>query len=93
MRATKKTRTPSKRQLLKTFADEISNPQFFVVEAEVEESGRFFQWRKYTHAKFIKNLGGMYANWCDNGSIEFYRSAYLRDRAYPSFVDQNSEVV
>ena len=85
---TKRVRTISKSDL----EDRINNPSCFVVEAEVEENGHFFQWRKYTRLSVTKTLGGIYANWCDNGNIKFYRSAYLRDRAYPKFVDENSEV-
>lgn len=83
---------PSKEVLLENMQDRINNSNYFTVEAEVEENGQFFQWRKYTNAGFIKDLGGIYANWCDNGNIKFYKNAYLRDRAYSKFVDENSEV-
>ncbi len=81
-----------KQTLLENVQDKINNSNYFAVEAEIEENGHFFQWRKYTNTKFIKNLGGMYANWCDNGNIKFYKSAYIRDRAYSKFVKENSEV-
>lgn len=61
----------------------------FVLEAEIEEGGKFFQWRKYVNSPQIKGLGGMYAIWCENDHIKFYRSSYLRDKAYPKFVKEN----
>ena len=81
-----------KQTLLENVQDKINNSNYFTVEAEIEENGHFFQWRKYTNVRFIKNLGGIYANWCDNGNIKFYKSAYIRDRAYSKFVKENSEV-
>lgn len=82
----------NKETLLENVQDKINNSNYFTIEAEIEENGHFFQWRKYVNAKFVKNLGGIYANWCDNGNIKFYKNAYLRDRAYPKFVNENSEV-
>lgn len=70
----------------------LNNTNCFVVEAEEEFNGHFFQWRKYTNLPAVKSMGGIYASWCDNGNIRFYRSAYIRDRSFSRFVDENSEV-
>ena len=59
---------------------------YFEIEVEVELNGKFYQWRKYINSSKIKSLGGMYANWCEDERIKFYRNAYIRDRAFPKFV-------
>lgn len=58
----------------------------FQVIAEVEESGLLYQWRNYAKSVKIKELGGKYANYCEDGRIKFYRSPMIRERAYPKFV-------
>lgn len=62
----------------------------FEIEAEVEEGGLFFQWRRYVGSPRINKLGGRYANYCENGQIKFYKSDYIRTRAYPKFVEENT---
>lgn len=80
-----------KKLLLENVQDRINNSNYFTVEAEIEENGYFFQWRKYMNVLFVRQLGGIYANWCSNGNIKFYRNAYIRDRAFSKFVDENSQ--
>ena len=85
-------KTTFKDELVSKYQDIIDNYNLYTIEAEVEENGHIFQWRKYKNFSAMKKLGGIYANWCDNGNIKFYKSAYLRDRAYTKFVNENSEV-
>ena len=59
----------------------------FEIEVEQEFNGKLFQWRKYINSPRIKTMGGIYANWCEDGRIKFYKNAYIRDRAFPKFVD------
>ena len=63
----------------------------FEIEAEVEECGLFFQWRKYVGSPRILRLGGRFANYCENGAIKFCKSDYIRTRAYPKFVEENTK--
>lgn len=57
------------------------------IQAIEEEDGLTFQWLKFTNSPTIKRLGGMYANRCvETDTFKFYKSEYLRDRAYPKFV-------
>ena len=45
-----------------------------------------YEFRKYVNSKNIKNLGGMYALYCEEDScIIFRKSEYLRDRSYKKF--------
>ena len=65
----------------------------YEIEAEQEFDNKIYQWRKYNNSAIQKRLGGMYANWCEDGRIKFYRNSYIRDRAFPKFVDNNNDEV
>lgn len=59
----------------------------FEIQAEHEFDGVIYQWRKYDNSPMIKKLGGCYANYCEAGAVKFYRSEYLRDRAFVKFMN------
>lgn len=66
----------------------------FEIQTEQEFNNKLYQWRKYQNSPIIKRLGGMYANYCEQtGNIKFYRNEYIRDKAFPKFVngDNNEE--
>ena len=66
--------------------DQYGSYQITFVYTEPDD-GKTYIFRKYTNNKKIKSLGGMYCLFCeDDGRIKFYRSEYLRDRAYSKFV-------
>ena len=65
----------------------------FEIQAEHEFNNKLYQWRKYQNSPMIKRLGGMYANYCEQtNNIKFYRNEYIRDKAFPKFVDSQGEV-
>ena len=52
-----------------------------------------YEFRKYVNSKHIKSLGGMYALYSiDTNRVKFYRSVYIRDRAYSKFVNDDNIV-
>lgn len=52
------------------------------------DNGKTYEFRKYVNSKKIKELGGMYAIYCqDDKNIVFRRSEYLRDRSYSKFTN------
>ncbi len=58
-----------------------------IIQAEIVENGLTFQWIVFNDNKEIKKLGGLFANRCvEKNIIKYYKSAYLRDRAFPKFV-------
>ena len=59
----------------------------YQIIAEHEFDGKLYQWRQYDNSPKVKSLGGCYANWCEDGRIKFYRNWYLRDKAFPKFVN------
>ena len=60
----------------------------YQVEAQETFNNMVFEWRKYDNSPKIKKLGGQYVNYCiSNGEMKFYRSWYIRDKAFPKFVD------
>lgn len=63
----------------------------YSIQAEEEFDGKLYQWRKYVNLSRTRALGGLYANWCEDGTIKFYRTEYLRDRAFPQFVEDTKE--
>ena len=60
----------------------------FETQAEQEFDGKMYYWRKYDNNARIKALGGQYANYCEDGRIKFYRNEYIRDKAFPKFVEE-----
>lgn len=54
----------------------------YQIEAEVIEDGKRYQYRKYTNSREIKQLGGMYAIWCEDGRIKFCRNDMIRGKVY-----------
>lgn len=51
-----------------------------------KENGKSYEFRKYVNSKKIKDLGGMYAIFCeDDQKIIFRRTEYLRDKSYSKF--------
>lgn len=63
----------------------------FEIQAEQEFDNKMYQWRKYQNSPIIKKLGGIYANYCEKTSrIKFYRNEYIRDKAFPKFVDEGN---
>lgn len=64
----------------------------FETQAEQEFDGKMYYWRKYENNARIKSLGGQYANYCEDGRIKFYRNEYIRDKAFPKFVDEGEKL-
>ena len=60
----------------------------FEPQAEQEFDGKMYYWRKYDNNPKIKSLGGQYANYCEDGRIKFYRNEYIKDKAFPKFVEE-----
>lgn len=59
----------------------------YEIQSEEKFNGKFYQWRKYNNSPSIKQLGGCYANYCEDGRIKFYRNEYIRDKAFSKFID------
>lgn len=60
----------------------------FEIQAEQAFNNKLYQWRKYENNNRIKALGGQYANYCEQDNrIKFYRNEYIRDKAFPKFID------
>ena len=59
----------------------------YQIIAEHEFDGKLYQWRQYDSSPKVKRLGGCYVNWCEDVRIKFYRNWYLRDKAFPKFVN------
>lgn len=57
----------------------------YEVQATETFDNKIYEWRKYQNSPKIKQLGGIYANWCEDGRIKFYRNEYLRDKAFSKF--------
>ena len=54
------------------------------------DNGKTYELRKYVNSGKIKNLGGMYAIFCqEDNCIVFRRSEYLRDKSYKRFSEGN----
>ena len=71
------------------YKDQYGN---FEIQAEQEFNNKLYQWRKYQNSPQIKRLGGMYANYCvDTSCIKFYKNEYIRDKAFPKFVDEDNK--
>jgi len=51
------------------------------------DDGKSYVFKTYINSAKIKSLGGRFSIFCeDDGREKFYRSEYLRDRAYSKFV-------
>ena len=68
---------------------EISEPTIDKdsIQAEIVINNLTFQWLQFRNNREIKQLGGLFANRCvEKNIIKYYKSAYLRDRAFSKFV-------
>lgn len=72
------------------YYDENLRAHFDII-SEMEDSGKFFQWRNYGKNAFTKEHG-RFANYCEDGSIEFHKGPRQRDNALPAFIDKCLEV-
>ena len=67
------------------FRDVYGNYQITFEYVE-PDNNKTYQFRKYIHSEKLKSLGGCWALCCvTDNQIKFYRSEYLRDRAYSKF--------
>lgn len=76
-----------------TLFDDIYTDDYgrYIIESSIVENGLTFEWRKYMYSTRIKKLGGAYANVCvEKNMVKFYRNDYIRTKAYPKFVKDNS---
>ena len=59
-------------------------------EYKEPDNNHTYELRKYVNSPSIKKLGGMYSIYSqDTKRIKFYKSEYLRDRAYSKFVNED----
>ena len=56
------------------------------------DNGKVYEFRKYVNSAKIKKLGGMYCIYCEEDKqAKWYRSEYLRDRAYAKFLREGGD--
>lgn len=65
-----------------------SNGRYIITFTYVEpDDNKCYIFKTYINSAKIKSLGGRFSIFCeDDGREKFYKSEYLRDRAYSKFV-------